>query len=467
MNPEELLAKAQKALAAGKDAAAVDAAIASRTGGVYASVAALQAAMAPKPAPKAKDSRAGVIQAFARNLTRVPFADDIVGTVEGMVRPGMTMQEGRDKQRATDQRLQSQHPLASAAGSIAQAFVPGTVAVKAAQGGRKAVAAGIGLGALGGGAMALDDAEGSLPERVSNASGNMIGGAVVGGLTGAAGAKLADVIPRLFGSPNQRVAKQLVEKTGLPADIRPVRAAASKGVRDVREQFYKPLEQAFPQIDDADVLRVVTDPDVARLLPSSLRSAVGTPGAVSVPIGYGDIAGKGKLLDKMRKAAKTDQAMATRLEEMEAALTKAIPGHDQANNAYAAAMSVKRAIDEGAKTKGLEKSAVLIEEALAAVPDHAKDDFRAQQMHEILRRITERDEDASRLLKRMMDAGSSTREQLAPLFKDVGKLDEFIDILRKERNAAKLASALKARWWIPVAGASGGAVGVGAYQIFK
>lgn len=397
--------------------------------------------------------------ALLRSVAKLPFDNEIIGAIEGMLSPDMSMGQAIQRRREQEQQIQAEQPGASMLGGIGQAVaVPGgamNVAMRAGSPLGGAIGAGVGM--AGGLLHGADQAEGSLPERVAQSSDEMLLGALLGGATGRATQKAVDVVPRMFGNRNQRVADRLTDATGNTGDVRGARRVVQQKIEDVRQEFYKPLEEKYKTLDDPELLNTLKHPDIMRFLPASLQRALAKAGEEAVPVGYKNIVGKGMLLDKLRKAAKMDPGLTARIEDIEASLSK-LPGHLEANESYRAAITTRDAIEAGLKTGGIKQAAFKIQEAFARTPDEAKDFFRTAQLSELLRGIAKRDEAATGVLNTLMDAGPETIGQLRPLFKSDKALAEFIQIMRKERSAAKLSSALRARWLIPAVGVGGASI---------
>lgn len=382
------------------------------------------------------------------------FGDEIAGAGAAIVPGGKGYREARDASRERVAALREDAPAASMmaelAGGVALPAGGGIKLAKSGAGLLSKAVTGAASGGLLGGAYGAGDAEGGMSERMAAAKNPALIGAGLGVIPA-----LAPVVARMGGSPAERVAESLEKKTGLSRNIGKARQTARKAIEDVRDQFYKPLEEAHKVIDDADVISSLKDPAVWKYLPDAVRKG-------ARPVSYRDIQGKGALLNKLRTAARNQPDLAVRIDDIEGALSKAIPGHAEANAAYAGAAQVDRALKEGWR-KAFSMSADMGDYMATLSPD-AQNAFRQGQLSRTIAQITKRDDKIVGQLGQMMDAGPETQAVIRNMFETGEAGDEafkeFTTILRKEKTAAKISDAMRGRWWVPV----GGGLAYGVYK---
>lgn len=385
-----------------------------------------------------RDQFTGKLQDVVRTLFQgrsLGAGDEIVGFARGVLPGGPSIKEAIAEER---QALADTPGLVRAAGEIAGGFKTASK-ITDLMGKNPGM---VKRGAVGGATGLLygaNSAEGDLGSRLAAAKQEGGLGAILGVLV--PGAQAA---PRVVGNRGARVADELAKATGLPTNIRQVRADAAHAIRDVRSRMFRPLEEKIgviggeaPTEVESALVEALLDPEVLRFAPRSVATNSMHGGLKVVgPWSYKAVVGKGGLLERLRKAAVKDPALAQKVQDIEEGLVAAYPEHGEASRAYAAAMSAKRAIDAGRKTGGIQQSAVALEEALAAVPDEHKLVFRAQQLYELTRRPA--------LLKKLVNSNDEVRAQVKTLFGDEAKFAEFMEVMQKEKNGARIARVMKA-----------------------
>jgi hypothetical protein len=424
--------------------------------------------------------KGGALKDFLRSLAhKTPFvgtfSDEIRGAVQGAIPGGMGYAEARDAERQKLADMQLLNPGTDKIMGIGgAALVPASfgrgLLGNAAKSGAGKIATGGLLGGAQAGSYAFGEAEGGLGERGKAAVLPTIFGTAVGAAVPAA-VEGAKVLPRIMrrGSTGQAVASELENASGVSRDIGKLTRSLDDEVKDIQAKHFQKLEEKYKVIKDPDILNVLSDPEVQRLAPRTIAGA--KKGAAPGPFGgdkrawsYKDIVGKDALLSKLRKAAKTDAGMQARLEDLNAAL-KNLDGHSEAMKRYGPVMDKLEAIDDGRAM--VSASQFDLQQATKNMDPVTRRAFNTGRMFEIVEKLEKRNDEAVSLLRDYLDAGSSTRRSLRELFQP-GKtgdaaFKEFETVLRKERSAEKVASALKSRWTLG-AGAAGA---YGSYKIFK
>jgi hypothetical protein len=397
------------------------------------------------PPPRHGSQRTPALQAFVRNLTgSVPFADEIVGTVEGALRPGMSRAEGRAKQAGIDEQMRADRPKASTIGDIigGLALPAGAMGVAAKAG--KAALAGAGAGAVVGGLSGADEASGGIAERIAAALPSAGFGAVGGGVGGALAAKVAGIVPRIAGSPGSRAAKSLRKATGLSGDVNAAIDKADDVIKKVQSTVYRPFDEAGPVVDE-DLLSLIRSPQFAPHA-QAVNKAIGEQ-----PPAFSELQA---IRSRLRGGKFEDPDL---YKQLDAAMKARLPGLHEADAAYRHASNNKRAIEQGMKF--WDAPAAVVERQFKKMTTEAQEAFNTGKLFRIIDRLEANDKRAPALLRRFMDAGPSTQARMRSLFPDDKAFNEFMGILQKENSAQKLSEALKLRWWVPLAGGAAGGFG--------
>lgn len=179
--------------------------------------------MAPnEPPPEYPGVIRGTVQQVLRGAT-FGFADEALGTLAGIITPGMTAQQGRDLMRAEQAAFEATRPKtsfgATLLGGAASMAVPGAAVLGA--GGKVGAAA---VGAGGGALVGAGEAQGGLSERsrgallgggVGAVAGPVVGGAVkaAAGVAGATARGARQALPDVF---RQRVSSLIAALPGSP-----------------------------------------------------------------------------------------------------------------------------------------------------------------------------------------------------------------------------------------------------------
>lgn len=402
MDPEEIT-RAHSAIARGADPQAVAARFRERTGQDLPSPASMQdaAKQTPEAALARTNARSGSgvtdFLAMLRHGATLGFDDDVAD----FIKPGAGAEI---RQRVADRRLLN--PGASAlseiAGGVAIPVGAGGSAVRAGKGLLSGVARGAAAGGAVSGVAGFGEATGTVGERAKAAIPTTLIGTVAGGAAGSLPGLLNAAMRRAPGR-GERVAKELVETTGLSGDINAVRDASVARVRAARAQHYGPLDALGKvQVD-------------------------GVPNPVTLKEAQ-------KLLKKLEMA---DPIAA---QKVSAGMETAFPGIREADAAYAAAIGPDTALREGAKM--VTKPAADIRRAQRGLLGDAATNFRQGELYRVLSKLQQRDEDAVGLLRQYMDAGPETRAQLRTMFDNDESFERFLGVLRREEGAEKVIGQL-------------------------
>lgn len=283
------------------------------------------------------------------------------------------------------------------------------------------------------------------------------GAAVTGalGLLGKAGGNVLSAAQRRAAGRGTRVAEALQETTGIRVSPNATQDALQDGVNAVRQQHYKALEEAHPQVTDADLLRVLRAPAVRR-----------HTSAVSAEVANGtrppSFAEAQAVLRRLRRLNGTERRFSEQIDQLDTALKKAVPGYQEADAAYFAASAPQRALSQG--LDDWNAASHVIERAMRGMPADAAAQYRHGRLTEIVRRLGQRDETAVAQLKNFMDAGPEAEAQLRSLFRDREGYEAFQRVLRTEKRAEAINAAFKQFAPKVAAGVgvgSGGALGYG------
>jgi hypothetical protein len=151
-------------------------------------------------------------------------------------------------------------------------------------------------------------------------------------------------------------------------------------------------------------------------------------------------------MGRLRRVNKQPGApLKEQIDGIEQLMRDKLPGHDQASAAYNAAMDMKRALDAGRKPY---KTAADINMAVEKIAPELRDSFREGQLHGVLASLNKRaDSEGVELLKTMMNAGPEYKHVMRTWFADdVGgtkNYNEFLKVLRKEKQGARVVTVLK------------------------
>ena len=470
MDPEQiqqLITDAQDAINRGADPAAIDIRIRARTG--LLTLAALQQSATEAEVVRHQESVVEVLEQeeasdkfFARgpirnalavgaNAASFGFADDFLKLL------------GADETAAGIQNAVEQsriHVPGSTMGlEIASGLaVPGGALAKFAQTtGRtgKAIAAGGLLGAAGSGAVGFGEAEGTVPERFTEALDFAKLGGVFGAVTGGAGSVVMNRLTRkLKGgrgqsarrpgggsprSPGQRVAEDIenTTRTGVTRHINEVRDMNSLGVKAAEEGLNE-IEAKHSQIlsdnlnDFLD--RVRKDPD--------LSGQLGTASiALRADEKFPSLREMRHFGEALRRAKKFDAR-----DELMSILKREIPDFEITNREFFLRTSIEEALELGLDGGGTTfKGARIrtgsfdnIEHALTQLPPQAHESFLSGVVHnEMQKLIGEQTGGSPQVLRKLLD-NVQAEGSLRALFDNDAMAEGFIRLLQDEVGLARL-----------------------------
>lgn len=245
---------------------------------------------------------------------------------------------------------------------------------------------------------------------------------------------------------------------------------------EVRNTFYRPLEQQFDQIQNIEVDTYLRDlgrnPDLRTVMPQSLRQmvrAADKSNAPSAPLIPASLQSLQDLRNELRSRAFNSQGDIADREALARAdeLTELL--HDvvgdelrEADQAWARISGNERALERGWSMFNAE--ADLIDEARAAMTTEQLAHFDEGRLARITSRLTSRNKGASGLLRRYMDMGPESRRQVASLFPGGAEGQSFARLehmLKSEATNAAIADFFNSAIKSAAIGVAGGVVAGG------
>lgn len=235
------------------------------------------------------------------------------------------------------------------------------------------------------------------------------------------------------GGRGDRMAESLRREAGLPERMARGKELADAAVRRVREQHYRPLEEAFQSVDGPNVAAALRDPRVAavakRVAPDLVDEDVakklaemGVP-ANKLPAGrppsfrelqdvmmdLRDDASAARAAGRPNASMKSNEAYETLLSAME----QDIPGFADAQAAFRKAAKTLEAYDIGHGMKGKPASELAAE--MAKLPPEAHDAFRVGLIERWEEALRTRDTGGA-AAGALTNAGQELRDQVRVLF---------------------------------------------------
>jgi len=324
-------------------------------------------------------------------------------------------------------------PGAGAAGASRAAASRGAGAVlSGAVGGATA-------GAITGGIIGAGEAEGGLLERAkAGAKTGAIGG-LLGAPLGAVGKSLLTAGRRLGGSRPGRIISALKEGSGIDRGIQELRERGDAVVERVREQFFKPLDRAFPEVKDPQILgfikRMLRNDDAkAAITTTSRRVAKGER--------FPSFSDLQKIQSRLRSKGLRDEA-----DELRQLMEEGIQGFRGANQAFREAKQVGESFDTGRKL--FRKDAGDINFELKKLSDNpgAQEALREGMVAETISRIGKREKGATGILRDLIDPGVTTRDTVRKLFSEGPSGDKafnkFLQVVQSEAEASAVFKAFR------------------------
>jgi len=464
MDPQELLAQAKAAVAAGADPAAVEARLRDQFG--FESLAALEAA-ARGPGDIADEvdtegaalrrlnarggSAVGDFLRMAAQGASFGFADELAGLGAAVTPGGKGYTEARDESRQRVEDLRGLNPGASLASELAGGVaVPGVGGLKAMEG-APALGKLVNIGAVEGGLLGAGESDGTALDRLAGAGQGVAAGALTGGafgILGTLGSKLSTYARIKAGRP-ERIIASLKRAAKVPRGYREAVNAADQALKDVSQRVFRPLDEAHKVVTDPEVLsfvqRLAADPDKRSLVR-----------AVSRKVANGDEAPSFSQVQEIRTRLRK-RGLRDEVDELTSVMDDAFEGFSDANKEWANALRVREALDKGRKSA--RKSADEIRLLTQGLPPEAQDAFREGMLHQIVSKLGRREDAATGQLREFLDAGPETRAALREIFPDQASYEQFMGILKVENRAERVHVAL--RRLANIGGAA--ALGAGGY----
>lgn len=484
MDPDQLLAQAQRALAAGADSTAINERIASLTNGRYNSLDALanrsqgravvnEDVQPATSTPLSRLSARGgsALGDFARMLAQgatFGFADELAGAGAALVPGGKGYTEARDESRQRVADLRELNPGASAVANVAGAVPAALLPLGAAQGAVRAggglmgaIGRGTAVGAAEGALLGAGEAEGSPMQRAGQAVPEAAAGAALGGAIGAAPAFL-NALRRMRSGRGTRIAGALEESTGVSKSYKQAQAKLTEQKNKISETMFQPLEDTGSEAieeavtnPDSPLLDLLRSPDVEKEVRAISREVADGKRAPT----FREIQ---RLRQRMQRINKQpDARLVEQVDELDAILRDVVPGYSEANDAWRLVEAQDRALDAGRKAgKSRTLSADDIELQQAGLSPEELTNYRRGQVHEVARRVLRRESDAMSMMRDIVDAGPEMERVLRSMFPDDATFQGFMQTIRKEQSADAVASAVsKYGKWLAGAGVAGAGLG--------
>lgn len=506
MDPKELLRKARAALADGHSLREVNEAVAIESGGEFSSVAALAQAV-ENPEDQAIIERAervgsglgSGVENFLRvlgqgasygmldellavgpkGLLRMGLGDRVGGAMEAATPEGQARMETQ-RQRMED--LREMHPVTTAATEMGGGLIGPSAGVGALRAiGSPLVrgaAVGMGSGAVGGGLYGLGEAEGDLEERLPSALRSGGVGAAVGlplGLLGAAAGPLAS---RLFGRQAKqrgvRLASEIERTSGLSPSVQRFSDEVEREFDRIRRQMYKPLERQYQVVDNPIVLEALKHPDI---LPSVRR--------VSREVAEGKRAPSFEELQAIRQQLRglQDKAYGTgrkpadpnnvkrygeALGSLDEVMEDAIPGYAEAQAAYRRVVEIRGAFETG---KRMMRPSIRAEEVQMTLNElstpEAQEALRRGMFSYLERALRTREGPSTGVIKAILEAGPEMEGKLQKIFPDQVSFDEFMRVVKVEKNYDKARRLMVQAFRISLFAAGAGGAGAGLLSLIQ
>jgi hypothetical protein len=363
-------------------------------------------------------------------------------------------------------RIVEEHPIASrVAEGVGASLLPlgGAASMLARYGIPAAAATGAGLGAASAGIPAALEAEGSPGERLKAAGLPTAIGGALGLLGGAVAVPAADAAPSMRGATRPgRVAAALTHGTGFKRQINKAIAEAEANIKQVRAEQYVPLEKLHKVVDVPEIRALVVGPLADEMKTVAPQVAKGR--APSFTQLQGLQSRYRGLIKAAGKAGRSDlvQEYNQKLGMLTEATEKALPGVREANAAYAEASAIRRGLSEGRKlAKGGASADDIARVAESYTSPASKSALRRGMVYQHLVALQKKDKGSGEALARFVFAGPEGKESMRMLFEagQAGdeKFGQFLNILRVERRADRLAKVLIALGGFATTGTAVGA----------
>lgn len=309
---------------------------------------------------------------------------------------------------------------------------------------------GAAVGGLTGGLLGAGESDPGVVNRAEGFMKGAVPGAAIGALTAGMGSSLNNAFRR-FGVKGQagRVAGELRRTTGVE-DVNALRGTLRDAEDEIRQKFYKPLENAHQQIDDPEIKAFLEQPELRSYVSRSVADGKRAPSFVSLQ----------KTLTRMRKADRIRGDLGERVDELEQLMEDKLNGYAEANAKYYGVKDTERGLKLGLRNY---KTGADVEDAVKQLTPTQQAAFRTGQVSRALDALETQHENAVPMLRNMLDAGPSMSRRLRTYFPDDNSYAQFRAYLRKESDAAKVRARYKslAKKTGIAAVLGGGAYGIG------
>lgn len=395
----------------------------------------------PRAAASAAGAAVGGLGANMLQGVTAEWADEGIGKLN---------KEWQQKYRDFLSQTRGDHPIASGAATMLGAAIPVGRAMGLANRAGNTIARGAATGAATGLVGSAGASEGSLGDRLSDpmtwlGTGLGAGFGAAGGMVGKVNQwrrtlQEADAVP-------SRVANQLRQTSGVSRTTGQIRDAFDNEIAKIQKDLFGPLERRYadginsPQITQT-VQRLKQDVAVA----PTVRAALRRPENV-IPDNptFKEFQ---RLVQKL--GARSDDNSQAYAQELKDLFAQIDPDFDAANTAYANVMGNSRAFTEGTRRWG--SNSIQLDEVMRRNRDlrrpGAMESFREGRVLGQLDRIERREMgsqgQAVGHVKRLMEAGSSTRESLRGLFNREQDFEQFMDFVAKQEDTIEGAIRIKA-----------------------
>lgn len=222
----------------------------------------------------------------------------------------------------------------------------------------------------------------------------------------------------------ERLARAMREASGITETMESGKALAERAVEDVRARYYRPLEQAFPEVTGPNITEALRDPRIAQVARRTARDLDERPPSFTeLQDIMGNLRDRFMAARKARKPHMYHKALDD-YNKLVSAMEQDIPGFREAQDAFMRAARTVQAFGAGAKA--WTKSAREIREAMAELPPEAHDAFRTGLLQRWEESLLSK-EGTSGAVNSILKAGPEIREQIRIVF---GSDEAFQDFLR-------------------------------------
>ena len=321
-------------------------------------------------------------------------------------------------------------------------------------------------GAVTGGAMSglfgFGEASGTTPERLEEAAGAVIPGAVFGGVAGAFARPTratGEVSGRAFRGrrgANKQLGSELQETTGLSRDINPQLAAARAETKRVSEEFFQPLDEAFPEVRDPQIdefMEELTNSPDARSTVRAVSADLLVPAENASEAVVARSRGPSfDELQDLRNRLWRQNSTRDSGDELQGIMEEVFPRFREGNARFRAAKDIEDAFALGSgeisRTFRGERirvgSVAQVDEALRVLPVESHEAFRTGLLQRTINRISRPETGVAsdvRMLRELID-DVDTNGKLRGLFPNDRLAEEFQSLVRQEKSARILRRAL-------------------------